>query len=176
MPALANPASQNTPAPTGAISYFADLYTFDWSKVDLRQPLVSALAVAFCLFTGILAGHPGGALIAGGGALTIGFGPNQRIADSRFLPMLAGVFATSTATLGGTIAGHSGYALVVAASFSAFIYGILTAQDTGISWVGQQASVALVVASAFPTGPKDALMRAGLIAAGGLVQVVFTSV
>src|SRR5947209_20464952 len=75
MPALANPASQNTPAPTGAISYFADLYTFDWSKVDLRQPLVSALAVAFCLFTGILAGHPGGALIAGGGALTIGFGP-----------------------------------------------------------------------------------------------------
>jgi hypothetical protein len=41
--------------------------------------------------------------------------------------------------------------------------------------VGQQASVALLIASAFPTGAKEALIRAGLIAAGGAVQVVFTS-
>lgn len=174
MPTLTNPppALPTTHPP----HFLADLYTFNWSKADLRQPLVSALAVAFCLFSGILLVHPGGALITGGGALTIGFGPNQRIADSRLLPMLAGVFATSTATLAGTIVGHSGYALVIAASFSAFLYGVLTAQNTGISWVGQQASVALVIASGFPTGPKDALIRAGLIAAGGIVQVIFTSV
>ena len=174
MPTLANPG----PAP-GQTSvpprYFADLYTFNWDKADLRQPLVSAAAVALCLFAGILAGHPGGGLIAGGGALTIGFGPNQRIADSRLVPTLAGIFATSTATLAGTIVGHKGYALVIAASFSAFIYGVLTAQNTGLSWVGQQACVALVIASAYPTGPKAALTRAGLIAAGGVVQLLFTA-
>ena len=173
MPTFANPAS---PTPAARPPHFmADLYTFQWNKAALRQPLVSAFAVAVCLYAGILAGHPGAGLIAGGGALTIGFGPNQPIADSRLLPMLAGVFATSTATLAGTVAGHRGYALVLAASFSAFLYGVLTAQNTGLSWVGQQASVALVVASGFPTGPKPALIRAGLIAAGGIVQVLFTS-
>lgn len=171
----ANTATQFAPA-AAPHRYFADLYTFNWKKADLRQPLVSAAAVALCLFAGILAGHPGGGLIAGGGALTIGFGPNQRIADSRLLPMLAGIFATSTATLAGTIAGHRGYTLVIAAAFSAFIYGVLTAQNSGLSWVGQQASVALVVASAFPSGPKLALTRAGLIAAGGIVQTLFTAV
>jgi hypothetical protein len=142
--------------------FLADLYSFKWSELNFRLPLVSASAVAICLFTGILAGHPGGGLLAGGGALTIGFGTNQRIADSRLLPMIAAVFSTSTATLAGTLAGHRSYALLIA-------------RNTGLSWVGQQASVALLVASAFPTGPRPAFIRAGLIAAGGVVQILVTS-
>ena len=136
---------------------------------------MSASAVALCLFLGILAGHPGGGLIAGGGAFTIGFGANQRIADSRLIPMMMAIFACSTATLAGTLAGHRNGWLVVAAGGSAFLYGVLTTRNTGVSWVGQQASVALLVASAFPTGPKPALIRAGLIAGGGLVQLLITS-
>lgn len=155
--------------------FAADLYSFQWSNFSFKLPLVSALAVALCLFIGILASHPGGGLIAGGGAFTVGFGANQRIADSRLIPMMVAVFATSTATLAGSVAGHHDYWLVIAASISAFIYGVLTTRNTGLAWVGQQASVALVVASAFPTGLKPALVRAGLIAAGGIVQVLFTS-
>ncbi len=155
--------------------FFADLYTFKWSELNIRLPLVSASAVALCLFIGILVGHPSGGLIAGGGAFTVGFGANQRIADSRLLPMLAATFACASATLAGTLVGHHGYALVLAACGSAFIYGILTAQNTGLSWVGQQASVALFVASAFPSSPRPAFIRAGLILAGGAVQLVITS-
>jgi hypothetical protein len=155
--------------------FLADLYSFHWPEFNFRLPFVSASAVAICLFAGILAGHPGGGLIAGGGAFTIGFGANQRIADSRLLPMIAAVFSTSTATLAGTLAGHTSYALLIAAALSAFLYGVLTAQNTGLSWVGQQASVALLVASAFPTGPRAAFVRAGLLAAGGVLQVVITS-
>lgn len=155
--------------------FLADLYSFKWSAFSFRLPLVSASAVALCLFVGILAGHPGGGLIAGGGAFTIGFGANQRIADSRLIPMLVAVFGCSTATLAGTIAGHRDFSLVVAASASALIYGVLTTRNAGLSWVGQQASVALLVASAFPTGLEAALVRAGLIAAGGIVQVLITS-
>ncbi|HEY1987694.1 MAG TPA: FUSC family protein [Terracidiphilus sp.] len=165
-----------TPAPGPRAPHFAaDLYSFQWSNFSFWLPLVSALAVALCLFVGILAGHPGGGLIAAGGAFTIGFGANQRIADSRLIPMIAAVFATSTATLAGTLAGHRDYWLVIAAGISAFIYGVLTTRNTGLSWVGQQASVALLVASAFPTGPEPAFVRAGLIAAGGFVQLLITT-
>jgi len=167
----ANPdSSVATPA-----HFLADLYSFKWSAFNFKLPLVSASAVALCLFAGIVAGHPGGGLIAGGGAFTIGFGANQRIADSRLIPMIVAVFGCSTATLAGTIAGHKDFWLIIAASGSALIYGVLTTRNAGLSWVGQQASVALLVASAFPTAAKPALIRAGLVAAGGIVQLVITS-
>src|SRR4051812_41272948 len=173
MPATS--ANQNASIAMPRGQYLADLYSFKWSGLKFQLPLVSASAVALCLFVGILVGHPGGGLIAGGGAFTIGFGANQRIADSRLIPMVVAVFGCSTATLVGTVAGHGDYWLIIAASGSAAIYGLLTTRNAGLAWVGQQAAVALLIASAFPTGPKPALIRAGLIAAGGAVQVVFTS-
>ena len=156
--------------------HLADLYTFTWSAFSARMPLVSASAVALCLFVGLALGHPGGALVAGGGALTIGFGANQRIADSRVRPMILAIFSMSSATLVGTLVGHRGYAMVLAAAGSAAIYGVLTIRDAGLSWVGQQASVALFVASAFPSSPRPAFIRASLIVLGGTVQMLFTTV
>jgi hypothetical protein len=173
MPATSE--NQLPPIATPQTHYLADLYSFKWSGFNFQLPAVSALAVAVCLFTGIAVGHPGGGLIAGGGAFTIGFGANQRIADSRLIPMIAAVIGCSTATLAGTVAGHKDFWLILAASGSALIYGVLTTRDAGLSWVGQQASVALLIASAFPTAAKPALIRAGLILAGGAVQVLFTS-
>ena len=155
--------------------FFADLYTFHWDALQLRLPLVSASAVALCVLVGVAAGHPGGALIASGGALTIGFGANQRIADSRVRPMIFGVFATATAAFAGTIAGHRGFTLVLFSAISAAIYGVLTVRNSGVAWVGQQASVALFVASAFPSNLRGSFTRAGLIALGGVIQVLFTS-
>ncbi len=155
--------------------FLADLYTFKWSELNARLPLVSAATVLLCVSVGIAVGHPGGALIAGGGAFTIGFGANQRIADSRLLPMLFAIFAMATATLAGTLVGHRGSALLIASACSAAIYGVLTIRDAGLAWVGQQASVALFVASAYPSAPRPALIRAGLILLGGSVQLVITS-
>ncbi len=155
--------------------FLADLYTFHWSALEFRLPLVSASAVALCVFVGVAVGHPGGALIASGGALTIGFGANQRIADSRVQPMIFAVLATATAAFAGTVAGHSGYTLLLFSAISAAIYGVLTVRNSGFAWVGQQASVALFVASAFPSGLRGSFTRAGLIALGGIVQILFTS-
>jgi len=170
------PASglQQDSAPPQA-PFLADLYTFKWNELNLRLPLVSAAAVALCLVVGIAVGHPGGALVAGGGALTIGFGANQRISDSRLRPMLFAVFAMASAALAGTLAGHNGLWLIVASAGSAAIYAVLTIRHAGLAWVGQQASVALFVASAFPQGPHGAFVRAGLIVIGGVVQVIVTS-
>jgi hypothetical protein len=155
--------------------FLADVYAFDWTKMEWRLPGVSAAAVGICLFVGVGLGHPGGALIAGGGALTTGLGANQRISDSRVLPMVFAVLAMASATLVGTMAGHRGYALVAASAVAAAIYGVLTIRNAGVAWVGQQAAVTLFVASAFPMGPRGALERMGLIAAGGALQVVMTT-
>ncbi len=175
MGAMASPANPPSLVPPFNSPLLTPIYTFQWSEFQFRLPLVSAAAVAVCLFAGILAGHPGGGLIAGGGAFTVGFGANQRIADSRLIPMIAAVLATSSAALAGTVAGHRDYWLLVAAGVSAVIYGVLSTRTAGMAWVGQQAFVAMIVASAFPAGARGALDRAGLIAAGGIVQLLFTS-
>ena len=172
-PTLPSPAALPATTPS---HFLADLYTFHWTELHLRLSLVSAAAVALCLFVGIAVGHPGGGLVAGGGAFTIGFGANQRIADSRLWPMIAAMFACASATLAGTVVGHRGFAILLAAGISAFLYGVLTAQNAGLSWVGQQASVALFVASAYPTSLHVGLVRAGLILAGGTVQILITSI
>jgi hypothetical protein len=153
----------------------ADLYIFNWKEMELRLPAVSAAAVSFCLGMGIGLGHPGGALVAAGGAFTVGFGANQRISDSRVWPMVLATILLGVATLTGTLVGHRGYALIVASAATAAIYGVLTIRNAGLAWVGQQAAVALFVASAFPSGPKHSFERAGLIVAGGLVQTFMTT-
>jgi hypothetical protein len=153
----------------------ADLYIFNWEGTELRLPAVSAAAVLFCLTIGIGLGHPGGALLAAGGAFTVGFGANQRISDSRVWPMVLATILLGVATLTGTLVGHRGYALIVASAATAAIYGVLTIRNAGLAWVGQQAAVALFVASAFPSGPKHSFERAGLIVAGGLVQTFITT-
>lgn len=170
-------APANTAAPPRSATvtpphFFADLYSLGWSKFRFRLPLVSAGAVALCLFAGVFAGHPGAGLVAGGGAFTVGFGPNQRINDSRLIPMMAAVLGVAVATLLGTVVGHHGYELLIAAGAFAFVYGVLTARHTGLSWAAQQSSIALLVASAFPSGLDFALIRAGLLAAGGIVQIL----
>ncbi len=169
MPTATNPP---VPAPHG---YLADIYTFDWKQFSFRVPLIGIIAIGLCLFAGVIVGHPSAGLIAGGGAFTIGFGVNQRIADSRIWPMLAATGAMFLSTLIGMLVGHRGLTLVLAASVWGFVYGILTARAAGTSWVGQQAAITLFVASAFPAGPRATLLRALLILGGGALQILITS-
>ena len=168
------PTTSNPPAPA-ARGYLADIYTFDWKQFSFRVPAIGTIAVGLCLFSGVILGHPSAGLIAGGGAFTVGFGVNQRIADSRLWPMIAATGAMFVSTLIGMLAGHRGITLVLAATVWGFTYGILTARAAGISWVGQQSAITLFVASAFPAGPHAAVLRALLIFGGGALQILITS-
>ncbi len=168
----ADPTPQSLAAPH---PYFADLYTFDWSKASFAIPALCCVSIALCLVAGVLVGHPAAGLIAGGGAMTIGFGINQRIADSRLAPMIFATFAMALSTLVGMTVGHHGYEILIAAGVWSFVYGLLTARAAGIAWVGQQAAVTLFVTSAFPAGPRAAGERALLIFAGGALQILITS-
>jgi hypothetical protein len=156
--------------------YLADIYTFDWKQLSFHTPLIGVLAIGLCLFGGVALGHPSAGLIAGGGAFTIGFGVNQRIADSRLWPMIAATAAVFLSTMIGMLVGHRGFTLVLAAAVWGFAYAILTARAAGISWVGQQSAITLFVASAFPADFHSALLRALLIGGGGALQILITSI
>jgi hypothetical protein len=155
--------------------FLADVYTFNWTELNFRVPLTCSLSVALCLLIGLLAHHPGAALIAGGGAATVGFGVNQRIADSRLSPMLGATFAMFLSTIIGMLVGHRGAALLIAVAMWSFFYGVLTMRAPGIGWVGQQAAVILIVTSAFPADFHHALERGLLMLAGGGMQLLITT-
>ena len=155
---------------------FADLYTFHWNESSFRRSMVGVVAVAVALVGGVAAGHPGVGLITGGGAMTIGFGMNQKIADSRLWPMIAATLAMTFSTFVGMFAGHHGYSIVLAGAVWAFVYGMLTARAPGVAWVGQQAAITLMVTSAFPADAHHAFLRSLLTLAGGVLQIVISSI
>lgn len=169
------PANSSSPDPAPHLSPFADLYTFHWNTVSVRTSLVAVLAVAIALIGGVLAGHPSGGLLVGAGAMQIGFGMNQRIADSRLWPMIGATFAMTLSTFVGMAVGHTGYGVVLAATIWSFCYGVMTFEAAGIAWVGQQAAVTLLVTSAFPATIENAAQRAVLTFGGGFLQIGLTS-
>ncbi len=163
------------PPPTGFAAFVHDVVVFDWQKQTFTADLVFVFPVALCLAIGLGAGHPGAALIAGGGAMTVGFGSKQQIDESRLLPMILASFGIAFSTFAGMVAGHANAILIPLAAFWGLGYGLLTAREAGYGWVGQQCVVTLLVGSAFPFSARAALVRASLLLAGGAIQVLWSS-
>ncbi len=170
------PAPATVPAPRPAFAYFADSYVFHWDLASFRSDWVFALAVALCLGVGLVLGHPAAGMIAAGGAMTAGFGGKHNIDGTPLLPILFVSFGMAASTFVGMVAGHSSWTLTLIAALFGFGYGMLSKREAAYGWVGQQCVVTLLVASAFPFSPRDAAIRALLIFAGGIVQLLFTTV
>ena len=79
--------------------------------LSCRSHLCSSIAI--CLTLGIWLGHPGGALIAAGGAFTVGFGARQHLDESRLLPMILASLGIAAATFIGMILGRTNFILVL---------------------------------------------------------------
>jgi hypothetical protein len=156
--------------------FLADSYIFDWKAQSFRADFIFVLPVAICLGLGIWLGHPGAALVTAGGAFTVGFGAKQHIDESHILPMILVSLGIGAATFIGMVAGHTNFILVLLTAGAAFVYGMLSLRQAGVSWVGQQSIVFLLVASAFPFSPRAAAVRSGLVMAGGALQIITSSI
>jgi hypothetical protein len=167
--------SAQSPA-SAAAPYLTDSLVFDWKAQSFRADLIFVLPIAICLILGIWLGHPGGALIAAGGAFTVGFGARQHIDESRLLPMILASLGIAAATFIGMILGRTNFILVLLTGGVGFVYGMLSLRQPGVSWVGQQSVVFLLVASAFPASPRAAAVRSGLVMAGGALQILTSSI
>jgi hypothetical protein len=166
--------SAATPVP--AAPFLTDSYIFDWKAQSFRADLIFVVPMAVCLIAGIWLGHPGAALIATGGAFSVGFGAKQHIDESHLLPMLLVTLGIGTGTFLGMIAGHTNFILVLLAAGAGFVYGMLSLRQAGVSWVGQQSTVFLLVASAFPFSARAAAVRSLLVMAGGALQIIVSSI
>jgi len=153
-----------------------DSLIFDWKAQSFRADLIFILPLALCLALGIGLGRPGAALIVAGGAFTVGFGAKQHIDESPILPMILASLGIGVATFIGMVAGHTNFLLVFVAAGAAFVYGMLSLRQAGVSWVGQQSIVFLLVASAYPFSPRAAAVRSGLVMAGGALQIITSSI
>lgn len=70
------------------ISAYSEPLVFDWSQFALGQGLVWMPAIATIVLGSVLMRHTGVATLAGGGAVSVGFGSFQHIKNSRLWPLL----------------------------------------------------------------------------------------
>ena len=83
--------------------------------------------------------------------------------------MVLASIGMAVSTTVGSLA-HNTVALVAIAIIWAFAYGMCNAISSPASWIGQQCCTFLVVSSAFPDAPRQALLRGLCVLAGGLLQ------
>jgi len=144
----------------------------DRSAVSLRDGLVAAIPVVALLATGTAVGDRVAAVTMGAGAMLVGVA--WRAGGGR--PPL-GTMATTTAVMGlSTFAGaatgqYAGLHFAVVAGWS-FVAGLLVALGPRGGTVGLQAIIAIIVFGRFPQPLPAAAGLAGLVVAGGLVQVL----
>lgn len=139
------------------------------------RPLVALRctpALAIALATGLVGGYRAAGAIACGAALTVGFGVYQDFARSQLGPMVAATLGMCLATLIGTVAGLSTAAMLPVTALAGFWCGLLPAMGGGSLWIGQQCTIFLLVAGSFPANGGLGLARAGLVLAGGTLQII----
>ena len=171
------PADFGRPAPPRTWRRVRDeSLRFDRHGLRLGPSLRMAVGVTVALAIGYAAGSWAAGAAAAGGALSVGIpslAPTPR-------PRIALLASTAAAMALGTFVGSatSGYAglHVVAVALFAFVGGLLVAVEPAVTAVGLNAIVGLVVYGRFPGSPETALKSAGLVAAGGLFQLLLVVV
>ncbi len=171
------PAPPSTPPPPRTWRRVRDeALRFDRHGVRLGPSLRMAAGVMVALAIGYAAGSWATGAAAAGGALSVGIpsvAPSPR-------PRVAMLASTAAAIALGTFVGSatSRYAglHVVAVALFTFVGGLLVAVEPAVTAVGLNAIVGLVVYGRFPGSPETALKSAGLVAAGGLFQVLLVVV
>ena len=146
------------------------IFHLDWKARQLRIATLCMPAIALVLLTGFLLNQMGPALVAAGGAMTVGFGALQRFSQGWSRPMLGALLGMTLSTLAGSLLGHSAWGQVPAAGLLAAVCGLLNVVGTGAWWIALQWNVTLAVAGAYPSGWEAAVGRALLVMAGGGVQ------
>jgi len=164
-----------TGRPAAAHGLLHDSTVFQWQNLTLRADLIFTLPIALCLAIGLAIGHPGVGLVAAGGAVNTGFGQKHRIDGSELVPMILVTFGMAFSGFVGVLLGHENALLPLVAALWAFGYGMLTSRPEGYAWVGQQCVITFLVASAFPAPLNAAAARGLLLLAGGVMQLVLSS-
>ena len=108
------------------------------------------------------------------GALNVSYSDGSDPYPQRAKRMLASTAWCSIAVLLGGLTAHHNAVAIIAATLWAFTAGMLVALGSAAADVGVISTVVLVVYSAQPLTPYQALQAAGLALCGGLLQIALS--
>jgi Fusaric acid resistance protein-like len=163
-------------AAIAAAKAFGEFRAFDRHKLSARAGLTAAIPVAAMMSLGLLIGNPVDAVTMGVGAVYVGI--VWRGGDGPAVPpigaMCAATVGLTCSTIAGTLSGHWEWLHLVILVFICLGAGICTCLGRSGVVVGTQTILAFVVFGRFPETVAGALGLAGLVAAGGAAQTLFS--
>jgi hypothetical protein len=154
----------------------SDAAAVNWEEFHPIAALCCLPAIAILLSAGLVLGWPQAALAATSGALIAGFGFFQQVSNRRGSMMLLVVAGMSVSAAIGTLVNVSWPLETACVALWGFAMGLATLVSMPLSWVVMQCAIALIVSAAIPAGWADAIYRALLIGAGGILQTVLMEV
>jgi uncharacterized membrane protein YccC len=162
-------------APAAVALAFRRAARFDRSAVSLRAGLIASIPVVAVLAAGTVAGDKVAAVTMGAGAMLVGIAwrAGGGLPPVATMATDAGVMALST--LAGAVTGRVGWLHVVLVAVWASAAGLIVAVGRRSAVVGTQAIIAFVVFGRFSQPVPAAAGLAGLVLAGGVVQVLFAA-
>ena len=164
----------NVPESTPGHALWRIVTHIDRSKINVPQALRNTAGVVAPLIVGYATGMPRGGLAMASGALNVSYSDGSDPYAARAKRMLASTAWCSTAVLLGGLTAHSNARAVVVATLWAFTAGMLVSLGTTAADVGVISTVVLLVYSAQPLSPAQALQAAGLALSGGLLQIALS--
>jgi uncharacterized membrane protein YccC len=175
--ASASAGSAAGPVPLGAWARVrADAFRFDRHQVRWRSALWMALATVIALSVGYAVGSWATGAAAAGGALSVGLPSLVPTPRPRIALLTSTAFALAFGTFVGSVTSPYAAPHVIAVAIFTFTCGLLIAVEPGATPVGLNAVVGLIVYGRFPEPLHTAAQVAGLVAAGGLFQVIVAAV
>jgi uncharacterized membrane protein YccC len=148
------------------------LLEFKPRDVPLAVALRNTAAVTLPLAIGVASGYPGAGLGISAGALNTMYADQPGPYRQRVRRMLIAAFAAGFSAFAGYTLGGSDTAITVAALIWGVAGGLLVALGPDAGRVGLISMILLLVTSADPRLPADAMGPALLIAAGGILLML----
>jgi hypothetical protein len=141
---------------------------------DGRDAIACLPAIVLLASVGMAVGHPIEGVTAASAAFMVGFGVDRCYREWCRVPVIAAVAATTAAALAGSVMGEWRPGFVLASAGAAGVVGWMSARDETLWWIGLQCALAFIIAGAFASTLSGAVVRAMLIATGGITQVAVT--
>src|SRR4051812_39985099 len=158
------------PAEVGERRILRLVVTVDRSQLQLARGLRNAAGAVIPLAVGAATGEIAGGVAVAGGALLVGFAVQGAPFAGRGRAMLVGTALVGGSTPVGPLAGDIEGLTVLLMAVWGFAAGLTLALGQTASFQGVLGVLALLLSAYYSGGFDDALERAGLAMAGGLLQ------
>ncbi|HVN84294.1 MAG TPA: FUSC family protein [Candidatus Binatia bacterium] len=144
---------------------------FRWRDLALQRAARMALGVILPLALGWMTGHIKYGAFMALGALPAGIVSFQGETRSRFVMVALATFGAALSTfVGGALAAAAPWLLVPVVALWAYVAGLSVCLGPRASVAILQWPIALLIAVGLPADPSEALLRAALVFAGGMLQ------